>query len=129
MNILFTVLRKLCFEGLLILYTTDLRAMSKDDIWGEDPAMPKIEAISKMVDGLLKMVDGQDNSREDQDRQRDNNRGRGRAGPHRGNWRGRGRGISGNESSRGGGRHFDPERRFGGRGSLGSHDDHRARPY
>jgi hypothetical protein len=107
----------------------NIRAMSNDDIWGEDPALPKPEALNKMVDGLLNMVDGQDNSREDQNRLRDNTRGRGRGGPHRGNWRGRGRGFISNDSSRGGGRHFDPERRFGGRGSLGGHEDHRARPY
>jgi hypothetical protein len=106
-----------------------IRSMSNDDIWGEDPALPKTEVIGKMVDGLMKMLDGQDSSREDQERPRDISRGRGRAAPPRGNWRGRGRGFMGNDSSRGGGRHFDPERRFGGRGSFGGHDDHRARPY
>jgi hypothetical protein len=115
----------------------EIKGMGKDEIWTDSVTMMSPEAATKVVDGLVRLVESMNAQRDDRNsnnpNRRENNqqqnqgwRGRG----SRGQYSGRG-GNSGN--NRGGNsdrsRLHDPEQRYGGRGSRGSHRDYRARPY
>jgi hypothetical protein len=104
----------------------ELKGMSSEEIWTDNPTKVSTEAATKIIDGLLKFVDSSTGSREEVAMQNSQNPGHaeGRGRGHRGsNYRGnRGSAI-------GRGRQHDPEHRFGGRGSRGGHGDFRARPY